>query len=154
MRAAARLALGAALLAMPLSAHGQLAGLFGSTNGTYCKIKQGDVISAYTQLPSDGTLAFVERMTLRRLASLARSLQFSAIVVTGKCQDLSYNGAPRLRTCKLTAHMENSPEPPAVSDASGKWYGVNAILRDTQDEAAAYPVTTGLMNKGNKCVID
>ena len=138
-----------------LPSHAQLAALMGSTSGSYCKVKKNDIISVNTTLSLNHSEAFARQMSLRRLASLARSKGFSAILVTDKaCGTLLLNGTMRSRSCKLEAHMENSTAAPAGGPDAARWYSVEQILADTQADAALYPRVTGLMNNGNKCVID
>ena len=50
--------------------------------------------------------------------------------------------------------MEQSSKPPPGSANAENWFGVDTVLNLTQPDAASYPVTTGIMNNGNKCVID
>lgn len=138
-----------------LPSHGQLAALMGSISGSYCKVKKNDMISVNTTLSLDHSESFARQMTLRRLASLARSKGFSAIVVTDEaCGTLLLNGSMRSRSCKIEAHMENSTAAGPGGPDPTRWYSVDQILADTQADAPLYPQVTGLMNRGNKCVID
>lgn len=140
------------LVALPV--HAQFGALMGSSSGSYCKVKKKDVISVATTLPLDRSAEFALQMSLRRLASLARSKGFSAIRVRDKgCGTMLVNNAAQARSCTLEAHMENVGDPPSA-DVQGERLAVEKILADTAADARLYPVPTGLLNAGNKCVID
>lgn len=135
--------------------HAQFGSLLGSFDGTYCKVKKNNVISARTQLPMRMADEFTLEMTLRRLASLTRDKGFPAFVVTDqKCGTLLINTTPSAKVCTIVARMEQPTEQAPVVAGADTWFEVEAVLRKTQPYAASYPVTTGVMNKGNKCVID
>jgi hypothetical protein len=142
-------------LALAQPAHAQVGSLMGSTSGSYCKFKKKNVIRVTTMLPLERSETFTRQMTLRRLASMARSKGFSAIVVSEeRCGTLLINRVPRVRQCKLEARMESMPAAPADGKRAGEPIAVDQILRDTDTDAPSYPTTTGLMNHGNQCVIE
>jgi hypothetical protein len=144
-----------ACIALPASSNAQLGGLLGSTSGSYCKFKKKDAIRVNTTLSLEHSEAFTRQMTLRRLASMARSKGFSGLVITDKgCGTMLVNHTPRFRICKLEAQMVNSTDIQASAKGVGKWSSVENILVETQSDARSYPRSTGLMDKGNQCVID
>ena len=152
IRGLAPVAIVLCLVGITTAAGAQLAGAMGSLTGSYCKIGKNDRISVSTTLPLDRSEAFARQMTLRRLASLARSRDFPGFVVTKEqCGTLAINGAPRNRSCRIEATMTQTT---AAAAGAAPWFGVDAVLRDTRADSAAYPVPSGLMNHGNKCVID
>jgi len=141
--------------AFTLPAHAQVGRLMGSTTGSYCKFKKKEVISVYTTLSLAHSETFARQMTLRRLASMAKSQGFPAILVSNeKCGTMLINGIARTRSCTIEAHMEASPVAPLEGKQGGAWMTVDGILRDTDADAPSYPRMTGLMSHGNKCVIE
>ena len=145
--------LGLALVGPSNAQTGQLAG---STDGSYCKFRKKDRIEVDTWLPMDRSEAFAYHMTLRRLAAMARSKDFSAILLDTRttCGTLLVDGSMRGRRCRLQAVMTNAPVASQHSETGSIWMAVERIFADTSGEVSSYPIRTGLLNHGNQCVLD
>jgi hypothetical protein len=140
-----------------IPANAQIGQLFGgSTTGSYCKIKKKEKIEVDTWLPLEEDQAFARRMTLRRLAAMAKSKGFSSIVLNkdSVCGILLINKHPRFRRCVFRAKMEKTLNAEASASNGDEWMSVDRIMSETDAEKGLYPVRTGLVNHGNKCVID